>query len=246
MEQVFGMLDGRGLAEEVALEPHAGCGCPAAGFDALQEFVHRERLGHEVDGAGAHQPDRLVDLAIARDEEEGRRVRLLGEFVENRLAGNIRQADVADDEIERVRGRRDCRRWPRAPTATRSPRQPSSSSRWTIDPPMTGSSSTRPIRARSGGMGLGVLPVEGNCQRDRRPSASFGAILARSAEFVNHAADHPEAEATPGAHRRTGVLVDENRPRCRPAFPVPGRQSRSASRPSLLRRRQTKPSRLPA
>ncbi len=85
----------------------------------MQEFVHGEGLGHEVDGARAHQPDGLIDLAIAGDEHEGRRVRLLGKFVEHGFAGNVRKPDVADDKVERVRGRGDVRRSPRGPTATR-------------------------------------------------------------------------------------------------------------------------------
>ena len=164
------------------------------------------------------------------------------QFVEHHLAGNVGKPHVANDKIQRIAKERRFPRSPFVPTVHQVTRQPSSSRRWTIEPPMTGSSSTRPIcaRVRQHGLrhGFCVLPGRGNEQRDRRPSLLFCGDIGLSAEIVNHATNHPEPKPATGTHGGTGVLIDENAGDLRAAFQDPDRRFRSSSACSVALARQ--------
>jgi hypothetical protein len=66
-----------------------------------EQVLDVERLRHIVGCPGAHQGNRLVDLAERGHEQEGRHLGVGGNLPEYVLAGDVRKADIADHQIWR-------------------------------------------------------------------------------------------------------------------------------------------------
>ena len=78
-------------------------GAPQEGLDAAHQLAQAERLGQVVVGAEL-QADDLVDLVVARGEQEDRRLGAVGAQAAQHLeAVDARQADIEDDQVGRQR-----------------------------------------------------------------------------------------------------------------------------------------------
>ena len=96
--------DARGLGVEpqrAALDLALGVAGGAAhlGAHARQQFLHVERLGEIIVGAGVHAGD-LVAPAVARGEDDHRHLAFgPAPLLEDRDAVHLRQPDIEDDDV---------------------------------------------------------------------------------------------------------------------------------------------------
>ena len=84
----------------------AALAAPGEGAHPRLEFRQGERLGHVVVGAGVEAADALLDRIGRGEDQHGQQRAARAQAPQHVHAGQARQAEVEDQEVELLRGQR--------------------------------------------------------------------------------------------------------------------------------------------